>query len=111
MLSHEAIIALSFFVGLGISAVALSIIILSRGRQYHRLSAEARPRRWVLLSLLILLAVFVIWFPMSQLWPNALISRILLVLFSLTFFVVLFTLRWLAPLVDAFIKRRGWHLR
>jgi hypothetical protein len=112
MLSRDGtIIVLSLLGGLGFSAVALSIAILRRGRLYHRLSPEARPRRWVLISLLVLVAVFVIWFPVSITWPNSLISRFLLGLFSLTFLVVGFSLSWLTPLVDAYIKRRGWHLR
>jgi hypothetical protein len=111
LLRAETIIALSLFLGLGISAVVLSIIILSCGRLYHRLSAEARPRRWVLISLLTLFAVFVISFPVWMLWPNFLISRILLFLFSITFFVVGITIKWLTPLVDGYIKRRGWNLR
>jgi hypothetical protein len=86
-------------------------MILCRGKLYHRLSPEARPRRWVLISLLVLLAVFVIWFPVWITWPNALISRLLLGLFGLTFFTVGMTIKWVAPLVDSYVKRRGWHLR
>ena len=97
MRSHAGtIIVLSLLVGLGFSAVVLSITIL---------------RRWVLISLLVLFAVFVIWFPVWMTWPNSLISRILLGLFGLAFFVVGITFKWLTPLVDAYVKQRGWHLR
>jgi hypothetical protein len=112
MLSHTGtIIVISLVVGLGLSAVVLSIIILRRGKLYHRLRPEARPRRWILISLLFLFAVFVIWFPVWMTWPNALISRLLLGLFGVTFFVVAMTIKWLTPLVDSYVKRRGWPLR
>jgi O-antigen/teichoic acid export membrane protein len=112
MLSHTGtIIVLSLVVGLGISAVVLSIIILRRGKLYHRVSPEARPRRWVLISLLVPFGVFVIWFLVWMTWPDALISRLLLGLFAVTFFVVGMTIKWLTPLVDAYVKRSGWHLR
>ena len=112
MLSHTGtIIVISLVVGLGISAVVLSIIILRRGKLYHRLRPEARPRRWILISLLFLSAVFVIWFPVWMTWPNALISRLLLGLFGVTFFLVSMTIKWLTPLVDSYVKRRGWPLR
>jgi MFS family permease len=112
MLSHTAtIIVISLVVGLGISAVVLSILILRRGRLYHRLRPEARPRRWILISLLFLFAVFAIWFPVWMKWPNALISRLLLGLFGVTFFGVGMTIKWLTPLVDSYVKRRGWPLR
>ena len=112
MLSYTGtIIVISLVVGLGISAVVLSIIILRRGKLYHRLRPEARPRRWILISLLFLFAVFVIWFPVWMTWPNALISRLLLGLFGVAFFVVAMTIKWLTPLVDSYVKRRGWPLR
>lgn len=112
MLSHEGtFIVIGLVVGLGISAVVLSIIILRRGKLYHRLRPEARPRRWILISLLFLFAVFVIWFPVWMTWPNALISRLLLGLFGITFFVVGMTIKWLTPLVDSYVKRKGWPLR
>lgn len=112
MLSRTGtIIVISLVVGLGISAVVLSIIILRRGKLYHRLRPEARPRRWILISLLFLFAVFVIWLPVWMTWPNALISRLLLGLFGVTFFLVAMTIKWLTPLVDSYVKRRGWPIR
>jgi O-antigen/teichoic acid export membrane protein len=112
MFSHDwTLIIFNLAIGSGISAVVLSIIILRRGKLYRRLSPGARPRRWILISLLILFAVFVVWFPVWITWPDALFSRLLTGLFGLTFFVVGMTIKWLAPLVDAYVKRRGWHLR
>lgn len=105
------VIVIGFVVVLGISAVVLSLIILRRGKQYHRLKPEARPRRWVLISLLFLFAVFAIWFPARMTWPHALISRLLLALFGITFFLAGTTIKWLTPLMDSYVKRKGWPLR
>jgi len=104
-------IALGLLVGTGAIAAALSIVILRRGKLYHRLSPEARPRRWVLILLLILIAVFLVWFPVWMTWPHALISRFLTGLFGITFGVVTLTFKWLSPFVDGYIRRKGWQLR
>jgi hypothetical protein len=112
MLSQNGtIILLGFLVVLGIAAVWLSIVILLRGKLYRRLKPDARPRRWVLISLLGLFLVFIIWFPVWITWPHALISRFLTLFFGLSFALVGLTFKWLAPLVDAYIERKGWLLR
>jgi len=105
MLSHTGtVIVIGLVVVLGISAVVFSLSILRRGKLYHRLRPEARPRRWVLISLLFLFSVFAIWFPVWITWPDAIISRLLLALFGITFFVVGMTIKWLTPLVDSYVK-------
>jgi len=106
-----AAILLALMLGLGISVVAASISILRRGRLYHRLNPEARPRRWVLISLLFLFAVFIVWFPVWMRWPHALISRVLTGLFGITFLGVALTFKWFSRIVDGYIQRRGWPLR
>jgi H+/Cl- antiporter ClcA len=112
MLSQSGtLIVLGLLVVLGIAAILLSITILCRGKLYHRLKPDARPRRWVLILLLVLFLVFIIWFPVWMTWPHALISRFLTLLFGLSFAVVCLTARWLSPLVDAFVERKGWPLR
>jgi O-antigen/teichoic acid export membrane protein len=112
MLSQtREIIVAGLLLVLGTSAVTLSILMLRRGKLYHRLSPNARPRRWVLISLLTLFAVFAIWFPVWITWPHALISRILTLLFGATFFIVGMSFKWLSGLVDQFVKRKGWPLR
>jgi|SRR5215472_19161648 len=108
---NGASVVLGLLVALGIAAVWLSIAILLRGKLYHRLEPDARPRRWVLISLLALFLVFVIWFPVWITWPHALISRFLTLLFGILFAIVGLTFKWFAPLVDAFFKRKGWPLR
>ena len=61
--------------------------------------------------LLFLLAVFVVWFPVWMAWPHALVSQLLTGLFGIKFAVVGLTFKWLSPLVDLYIKRKGWPLR
>lgn len=112
MLSQSgAFMVLGLLVALGITVVWLSITFLCRGKLYQRLKPDARPRRWVLISLLALFLVFIIWFPVWMIWPHALISRLLTLLFGLLFGIVGLTFKWFAPLVDAYIKRKGWPLR
>ena len=51
MLSHAGtIIVISLVIGVGISAVILSVTIFRRGKLYHSLRPEARPRRWILIA-------------------------------------------------------------
>jgi hypothetical protein len=109
---HIATVAvLILLIALAISAVVVSIMILSRGKLYERLSPETRPRRWMLICVLVLFAMFVIAFSVWMIWPDALVSRVLLGAFGIAFFVVGFAIRLLTPQVDAFVERRGWQLR
>jgi hypothetical protein len=112
MLSETAALWLFAFVAaFAIAAVVASIIILRKGKLYHHLKPAARPRRWVLVWLLVLLAVFAVWFPIWTIWPRSFISRVLTVVFGVTFGVVGITLRRLSGLVDWYYKRKGWPLR
>jgi len=109
---HIATVAvLILLIAFAISAVVLSIMILSRGKFYQRLSPETRPRRWVLISVLVLFAIFVISISVWAMWPDALVSRVLLGVFGVAFFVVGLTIRLLTEQVDAYVERRGWQLR
>jgi|SRR5579862_39933 len=104
-------IVISLVVMAGIAAVVVSVVILQRGELYYRIRPEARPRRWVLISMLCLFAIFGVWFPIWIVWPNALVSRVLLALFCITFLFVGLVFRWLSPIIDAFVEKRGWPLR
>jgi hypothetical protein len=97
--------------GIGASSVVLSILLLRRGKLYRRLSPNARPRRWVLIFVLALFAVFVVWFPVWLTWPHAPISRVLTAVFSVTFFVVSMALKWLSGLMARYWLRKGWPVR
>src|ERR1700676_545299 len=104
-------VVLLLLVGLGVAAVSLSIAIARRGKLYRGLEPEARPRRWVLMAVLTLMAVFLLWFPVWMLWPHSLVGRVLTLLFGVTFFIVGMTLKWFSGFVDWYVKRRGWRLR
>lgn len=104
-------VLLALLVGVGAVSVGLSVALLRRGKLYYRLRPEARPRRWVLVAMLVLAAVFIVWFPVWLLWPQALVARLLLGLFGATFGALALTLKWFSPLVDAYVRRRGWPLR
>src|SRR5215470_4554735 len=104
-------ILLGFAGAFGIGAVIVSILLLQRGKLYHRLSPEARPRRWVLISLLFLFVVFLVWFPIWIIWPKLLISRFLTLLFAITFAAVGLSLKWLGGLIGWLVERKGRQLR
>jgi len=103
--------ALLLLCGIGVAAVWLSVAMLSRGRFYKSLDPKSRPRRWVLIVLLVLLGVFVLWFPIWMMWPHSVIGRMLTGLFGLIFFLAYMTLTWFSGTVDSYVKRRGWRLR
>lgn len=108
MLSPTGVIVVFVLMaGFAITALAVSILILRKGKLYHRLKPETRPRRWVLIFLLFLLAEFVVWFPIWITWPQALVSRFLTGLFGITFAVVGLTFKWFSPLVDSYITAEG----
>jgi hypothetical protein len=96
---------------LAICTVWTSTSILRRGRVYQWLRPESRPRRWILILLLIDFAIFCVWFPVWMMWPAALVSRALALLFGLVFFVVGITIKWFTPAVDRLVTRAGWQLR
>lgn len=103
-------------VGVALATLAMftvwtAISILRRGNVYHWLRPEHRPRRWVLVAVLQLFAVFCAWFPVWMCRPEAFISRLLLLSFSVDFFITGITLKWFTPFVDRLVQRRGLKLR
>jgi len=62
---------LGFLMTLAIMTVSVSLSILFRGRVYRWLKPESRPRRGVLLSLLLLFVVFAMCPGVDQLAPIA----------------------------------------
>ena len=96
---------------IGSAAVVVSVDILRKGKLYQSLRPEARPRRWVLIWLLVPLAVCVVYVPIQLIWPDTWTSRILLRVLGIVFLAVLCTLRFLWWLVDWYYKRKGWPLR
>ncbi len=96
---------------LSVAAIGASVNILLRGSIYKRLKPESRPRRWVLMALMMLFAVFAIWFPVWISWPNSLIAKALTLTFAIVLGIVGLTLRWFTGAVDVFVVSRGWPLR
>ena len=92
---------------LAICTVGTLTSVLRRGRVYHWLRPETRPRRWVLILLMITFAVFCIWFPVWMTWPHAFVSRALMLLFLVSFFVSCMVIKWFSFLVDRLVKRLG----
>jgi hypothetical protein len=106
-----SLLLLSGLILLAVVTVSASVNILLRGRLYQRMKPQRRPRRWVLYSLLLLFAVFVVWFPVWMTWPHSLIARTLASTFAIFFGVVGVTLKWFTGPVDLFVEKRGWPLR
>jgi hypothetical protein len=112
-MSYDDVLKVAFLVLLVSVAMifSVSVNILKRGRLYHQVKPESRPRRWVVFSMLSLLAIFLLGFPIWMIWPHALFSKILTLAFGVTYFVVGLTLKWFSGLVDFFIEKMGWPLR
>jgi len=106
--SNKMVIALATLVLLAICSVWTSISVLMRGRVYLWLSPERRPRRWVLICLMQLFAVFCLWFPVWMGSPRAVFSKALTLLFGIDFFVTGMIVKWFTPFVDRMVVRRGW---
>lgn len=96
---------------LAVCTVWTSISVLHRGSVYHWLQPDKRPRRWVLIILMQLFAVFCLTLLVCFIFRDVWISRVLLALFAIDSFATLVTLRWLPWLVDRLVIRRGWQLR
>jgi hypothetical protein len=107
-MSYVVLVALAVLAALAVSA---SVLLLLKAHFYYSIKPANRPRRWVLLTLLVLFGVFLSWFPIWFLWPHSLPARVLTVMFTITWAVVLVALRWFSPLIDWAIKRRGKSLR
>src|ERR1700693_2165022 len=92
----------SFWSERGISVAAIAAALLWKGTLYHSIKPEARPRRWVLILLLALFAIFIVWFPVWITWPHALISHFLTLLFGITFVVFGLVSRF-PSLIDSYV--------
>jgi hypothetical protein len=106
--SRVVLASLLFLAGL---SLGVSLNILLRGKIYHWLKPESRPRRWVLISCLVLFAVFAVWFPVWMTWPRSLIAKALTLTFAVVFAVVGLTFKWFYSVVDSYFQRKGWPLR
>ena len=99
------------FVIILVVAVYVSVNILFRGRIWHWLKPDSRPRRWVLICLLASLGTFLIWLSVFVFYPKSLTSRLLTLIFGVVWVGTMFALKWLAGIVDWIYERKGWPLR
>ena len=102
---------LAFLLVLAAVTLSVSVNVLLRGRIYRWLKPQSRPRRWVLILLLVWFTVFALWFSVWMAWPQSLIAKALGVTFCIVFAVIGLTLKWLAGVVDSYVQRKGWPLR
>lgn len=109
-MNRTSTLLLSLLLLLAIVSLTIAINILLRGRVYQRLKPESRPRRWVLISLLFLFAVFAVWFPIWISWPQSMIARVLTATFAVVFGAVGMTLKWFNGIVDRYVRSKGWPL-
>jgi hypothetical protein len=101
----------SFLLILALVSASVSINILLRGSIWHYLKPASRPRRWVLILLLLSLAITAVWLPVFIAWPHTVIARVLTVVWGVAFAGTVLTIKWLAGFVDLLFKQRGWPLR
>jgi len=101
----------SFLLLLAMVSVSVSINILLRGRIWRSLKPASRPRRWVLILLLVSLAVTVVWLPVFITWPHTAIAKGLSCVWVFVFAGTCLTMKWLAGIFDLLYERRGWPLR
>jgi quinol-cytochrome oxidoreductase complex cytochrome b subunit len=104
-------VILGGLLALAVAAVWASLDILFKGPLYHRIKPASRPRRWVLIVLLVMFAAFIVWIPIWAIWPHTLISKVSTILFGVAFCGGLLVLRNFSWLVDLIYKRKGWPLR
>ena len=110
-MNHTTAIVFSCLTALAVVVISTSIALLRRGRFYHWLAPDSRPRRWVLILLLAEFAIFLLWFPIWMAWPDALVSKTLLVIWAICWGIGLLVLKWFSGLIDLWIRRKGWPLR
>ena len=72
-----------------VGAFALSLALLRRGPLYPRFRPDARPMRWLLFGVVASFATFLIWFPVSVLWPGSSATKIATIAFGVTFVTLL----------------------
>jgi hypothetical protein len=104
---------LIFLLLLTVVSVAVSINILLRGRIWRRLKPNTRPRRWVLIWLLVSLFLTFVWLPVFVARPGSQLAKVLTIVWAIVFIGMglVFKLPLLASTVDMIFERKGWPLR
>ncbi len=75
-------LVVAFLSLLAVLVTIASILILSRGKIYHRIPVKSRPRRWVIAIFFSYFVVFCLWFPVWLFYPHSVISQVLSIMFA-----------------------------
>lgn len=112
-MNNATVAVLVFLLSLTLVSVAVSINILLRGRIWRRLKPASRPRRRVLIWLLVSLFFTFVWLPVFVARPDTQLAKVLTVVWAIVFIGMglVFKLRLLAAAVDMIFERKGWPLR
>lgn len=112
-MDNATIAVLAFLLSLTLVSVAVSVNILLRGRIWQRLKPASRPRRWVLIWLLISLFLTFVWLPVFVARPGTQLAKGLTVVWAIVFIGMglVFKLPLLSSVVDMLFERKGWPLR
>jgi hypothetical protein len=110
---NATVAVLVFLLSLTSVSAAVSINILLRGRIWQRLKPSSRPRRWVLIWLLISLFLTFVWLPVFVERPDTQLAKVLTVLWAISFIGMglVFKFPPLSSAVDMIFERNGWPLR
>ena len=112
-MDNATVAVLIFLLSLTLVSVAVAINILLRGRIWRCLKPESRPRRWVLIWLLISLFLTFVWLPVFVARPYTQLAKALTVVWAIVFIGMglVFKLPLLSSTVDMIFERKGWPLR
>jgi hypothetical protein len=81
VISNTALL-LGLLLILAVASVTVALNVLLRGRIYQHLKPQSRPRRWVLVSMLLLFSAFAVWFPVWMSWPQLVLAKILTIVLA-----------------------------
>jgi hypothetical protein len=101
----------TFLLLLAFVSVSVSINLLLRGRIWRYLKPASRPRRWVLILLLVSLAATVVWLPVFVAWPHTAIAKALTYIWAFIFLGTCVIGKWFDWIIDRLYERKGWPLR
>lgn len=112
-MDNATVAVLIVLLSLTFVSVAVSINILLRGRIWQRLKPASRPRRWVLIWLLISLFLTFVWLPVFVERPGSHLAKALTLVWAIVFISMCLVgkLPLLSSAVDLIVERMGWPLR
>ena len=107
-MDNATVAVLAFLLLLTMVSVAVSLNILLRGRIWQRLEPASRPRRWVLIWLLLSLFLTFVWLPVFVARPGTQLAKGLTVAWAIVFIGMglVFKLPLLSSAVDMLSSER-----